>query len=138
MSNYVLERENLDNTVSLSISSYPFNNERQSSRYFETDEQAAQYLLDQIKVNPYARASVYEQLSARGTVEHWPYTCVITHLSNNAVFLDNIGYLSHTMTEMTLQRFDSELLAAQYCTEQIKQGAMVYEEDEKRIKAILP
>lgn len=137
MSNYVLEQENLDGTVSLSISSHPFDNERQSSRYFETDEQAARYLLDQVKTNPYARASTFEQLSARATVEHWRYTCVITHLANNAVFLDNIGYLAPSMTEMTVQRFDSELQAAQYCQKQIEAGAMVYEKDREHIHQIL-
>jgi hypothetical protein len=137
MSNYVIERENSDGTISLSISSHQFIDETQSSTCFETDEQAAQYLLDELQANPQARASTFERLSAQATVEHWSYCNVITHLSNNAVFLDNVGYLAPGMTEMTIQRFESEEQAARYCQEQIDNGAMVYEHDEKLIQQIL-
>lgn len=137
MSNYVIERENNDGTISLSISSNRFTDEQQSSAYFETDEQAAQYLLDQLQTNPQARASTFERLSAQATVEHWPLTYVITHLANNAVFLSNVGYLSPSMTEMTIQRFESEEQAAQYCQQQIEQGAIVYKHDEALIQQIL-
>jgi hypothetical protein len=84
VSNYVIERENSDGTISLSISSHQFIDETQSSTCFETDEQAAQYLLDELQANPQARASTFERLSAQATVEHWSYCNVITHLSNNA------------------------------------------------------
>jgi hypothetical protein len=137
MSNYVVERENNDGTVQLSISSHRFTDERQSSCCFDTDEQAAQYLLDQLQTNPQARASTFERLSAQATVEHWSYCNVITHLANNAVFLDNVGYLAPRMTEMTIQRFESELQAAQYCQQQINNGAMVYKGDEEHIGRIL-